>query len=308
MKQQDKSYKYTEQDYIKVHELAYSYKGGNKEAGEELLNLFSAFLNRYVSLLHYGYFDLKHSSIRNFIKLFVDNATKRSAISSYKYNKGAGTSASQETVDMIKSYFSCLSKEDIKQEISNIFLDMSIRYKDTKPSFQNHIDKNFHFYVFRHFEKHTKDPLSRGGCSQETLLYPNSIASIQHIDGDTSLSHIIRDVQFDIDMTNKELEISIDQSIMNSLIPTLNTSSKPISILDDSFFDINWINGITCSEVFETLTPFERKILVMWYIEKKTDSQIAEEFGLCRGTINSKRAKAKDKLEVELKRLNLSVY
>lgn len=289
MEQQSKIYKYTEQDYIKVHELAYSYKEGNKEACEELLNLFSAFLNRYVSLLHYGYFDLKHTSIRNFIKLFVDNSTKRSAISSYKYNKSAGLKASQDTVDMIKSYFSSLSKEDIKQEISNIFLDMSMKYKDTKPSFQNHIDKNFHFYVFRHFEKHTKNPLSRGGC-------------------DIYLSHNIRDHVFETDMINKELEISIEQSINNSIMPTLKTSSKTISILEDSFLDINWINGITCSEVFETLTPFERKILVMWYIDKKTDSQIAEEFGLCRGTINSKRAKAKDKLEVELKRLNLSVY
>lgn len=308
MEEKKVTYKYTQEDYIKVHNLAYLYKDGDKEAGEELINLFSALLNRYVSLLHYGYYDLKHSSIKNFIKLFVKSPTKRSTIGSYKYNNGSGIKASQETVDTIKSYFSNLSKEDIKQEIYNIFLVMTKKYKDTKPSFQNHINKNFHFYVFRHFEKHTKDPLSRGSCSSETLLYKNSALNQQNEGGDIYIPHIIKDNQFDIDIANKELEISIEQSLNNSIIPTLKYNKKPISILDDSFLDINWINGITCSEVFQTLTPFERKILIMWYIDKKTDSQIAEEFGLCRCTINIKRAKTKDKLEVELKRLNLSVY
>jgi len=52
--------------------------------------------------------------------------------------------------------------------------------------------------------------------------------------------------------------------------------------------------------VFDTLSPFERRMLVMWYIEKRTDSYIADTFGVCRVTINTKRAKAKRKLVIYL--------
>ena len=44
----------------------------------------------------------------------------------------------------------------------------------------------------------------------------------------------------------------------------------------------------------------------MWYIENKTDSDIAEEFGVCRGTINKRRSVAKAKLkEAVIKNKNL---
>ena len=47
-----KQHKYTQEDYQRVHDLVYEYQGGSVEAGEQILESFSAFLNRYVSLLH----------------------------------------------------------------------------------------------------------------------------------------------------------------------------------------------------------------------------------------------------------------
>lgn len=56
------------------------------------------------------------------------------------------------------------------------------------------------------------------------------------------------------------------------------------------------MNGITCSSVFQTLTSFEHKLIVLSYIEKKTDSEIAEIYGLCRITINRKMQAAIKKI------------
>lgn len=305
MKQQ---HRYTKEDYQRIHDLVYEYKEGNAEAGAKILNSFSAFLNRYVSLLHYGYFDLKHSSIRNFIKLYIESPIKRSAVTSYKHNKGAGRLAAQETVDMIKPYFYSLTKEDISQEISTVFLTMASKYKDTKPSFQHHIDKNFHFYAFRHFERMTRDPLSRGECFDFVVnRQTHSLDSAFEID----LANAIRDYKFDKEMEDIEEDIAINQTIRQATISYLTTldctANENVSRYEDDFLDLNWINGITCTELFKVLTPFERRILTMWYIDKKTDTDIADMFGVCRGTINNKRAKAKQKLEDELKRLNLTV-
>lgn len=318
MKQQQRVY--TKEDYNRIHELVYKYKDGSKEAGLELLESFSGFLNKYVSLLHFGKFDLKSSSIRNFIKLFIDNQVKRSSITSYKHNKGAGHCAAQETVEKIIAFFSCLSKEDIEQEISNIFLIMASKYKDTKPSFQNHIEKNFHYYAFRHFEKLTRDPLSRGDCikDEKRVSLSNSDKNIC-ASFKTSIIEQIKDVQFERYFEDLELKICVDQSISSSDIPiitnldcTKKSKDKAVydedevkSIYNNDFLDSNWINGITCGDVFKVLTPFERRILLMWYIEKKTDAQIAEAFGLCRGTVNNRKAKAKEKLKKEIERLNL---
>lgn len=58
----------------------------------------------------------------------------------------------------------------------------------------------------------------------------------------------------------------------------------------------NWINGVTCSELFKSLTPFERNLLVMSYIEKKTDTEIAQMYGLCRATIFRKKQAAIEKI------------
>jgi RNA polymerase sigma factor (sigma-70 family) len=297
---------YTIKDYQRVHELAYEFKNGDKEAGKKLLEAFSAFLNRYTSLLHHGYHDLNHSSIRNFIRLFVDNPTKRTAIASYKHNKGAGVCAAQETVEKIRSYFDCLTKEDVQQEIYTIFLTMVTKYKDVKPSFQNHIEKNFHFYAFRHFEKLARDPLNRRLMFSEYTVLPCNIE-----EGYTKVDFLtlMADPQATLDIEQKESDIELEQNLEKSNVIAINNMDceETVSIYDDNFLDANWINGITCAKVFKNLTPFERKILKMWYVEKKTDSEIAEIFGVCRGTINNKRAKIKGKLQKEIKKLKLVI-
>ena len=60
--------------------------------------------------------------------------------------------------------------------------------------------------------------------------------------------------------------------------------------------DITWIMGTNCSDVFEVLTPFERKIILRYYLEDYNDRQIAEEFGLHINTCNQKRRQAVIKL------------
>lgn len=46
-------------------------QAGDKRATQELLNLFEPYINKYVSLLYYGKYDLKFYDIRRFIHLFV---------------------------------------------------------------------------------------------------------------------------------------------------------------------------------------------------------------------------------------------
>ena len=60
--------------------------------------------------------------------------------------------------------------------------------------------------------------------------------------------------------------------------------------------DYTWINGDTCSNLFLEFTPYQRKILIKYYLEDYNDRQISEIFGTNIGVINSKRRSAIDRL------------
>lgn len=292
--------KYTREDYVRIHDLVYKYKDGDKDAGEELINSFSRFIGKYISLLHFGNIDLNHGSTRRFIKLFVADPAKRNAITPKEHNANAVLIA-DATVRYLVMRFSRISIEDIRNELICALLLMAKKYKDTKPSFQSHVEKNFHFYAYRSFEKLTSDPCCYTIKNKVSRFCVSSIIDIEtdYIEDEVD-TRVIRD------METLEDQIAIQQ-ILEQKSPIKVEDIEDISIFEDTFINSSWADGITCSQVFKNLSIFERKILMMWHMEKKTDSQIAEHFGVCRGTINSKRAKAKEKLEDEFKRLNLSI-
>ncbi len=53
--------------------------------------------------------------------------------------------------------------------------------------------------------------------------------------------------------------------------------------------DLTWISGLTASEIFNTLSPGDRKLLVKYYLEDWNDRQISEQFGTHINTINQQR-------------------
>ena len=56
--------------------------------------------------------------------------------------------------------------------------------------------------------------------------------------------------------------------------------------------DISWVSGLGCSELFEQLTPLERKLLVKYYLEDYNDRQVAEGMGMHINTVNARRRSA----------------
>ena len=284
------------EDYNEIHELVLEYKNGNKEVSKRIIDNFSCFLNKYVALIKYGKYNLDHYSTRSFMKLFITKPEDRALISAYKYKHSAKLVA-DKTVSKIQDIFSNMEDIDLKNELYIILLTMCNTYKDTKPSFHYSVDRNFHYYAYRHFEKASKDPLARGYLTNSKSTVTNSDGSTNNDDLFT-VENCVADpnVELEMDMLLNEVEVHYNLSMSNATY----VNQKNISIYDNEFFNTNWINGITCSNVFKALTPFERNILVMWYIENKTDSEIAEEYGVCRCTINKRRAKAKDKLREEI--------
>lgn len=279
------------EEYEQIHNLVYEYQAGSNEAAEKLIDSFRVFLGKYLSLLKYGKYELDHYSVRSFIKLFIEDPKERANINSY-FAKGSSRNIADESVSKIITIFASSEDGDIENELYTIFLNMCTKYKDTRPSFHHYVKRNFHYYAYRHFEKISKDPVARGHVVN---IFTSESNSIEEPSSLSIIDNVIRDESIEIQMEQLLDEVEMHYNVLLSNTPVVK--QRGISVYDDAFLNTNWINGITCSDIFKTLTPFERKILIMWYIKGKTDTDIAEEFGVCRGTINKRRANAKAKLE-----------
>lgn len=249
-------------DYIKIHNCVIAYQN-NSSNSTALIESFKPFLQSYLNLLCEGTFNVKNKSTYKFICLYNKlNPDVYYTEQSIKY-KSKTYSFLLNTVKYIVDLYSHLDKEELYNELICIFLTMAKRYKDTKPSFHNYIDKCFHFEVYRHLN---------------TLLYKD-----------------------DINIINEEYHISDDViDNLNIYYNLKNTNVKikqDVGIIDDRFINYNWILGITCNDVFSKLTIFERSLIYQYYIKNKYDKNIAYNYGLHRVTINIKRNNLKDKLK-----------
>lgn len=263
---------FNKSDYLKVHQHALNYKEGNKESGEELLKSFNLFIYKYANFLAYGVYDINNYSLRSFISLYIDNKPFRKQLNAYKYKPYIQQQFGSYAVST-SMLFRKYSFNDLYNECVCVLLNMAKRYKDTRPSFHNYVFRCFHYELERSLKPLIKDVLTKIQLPYE--LHSNSrVLEYNHIDEA-------------IEEINKKVCIKNSTSL---------TQNDDYSIKELESLNFNWINGITCSDDFLELTQFEREILISNYILKKTDAQIASELGLCRATVNRKKAHAKNKL------------
>lgn len=275
---------FKESDYVAVHNYALRYKDGDEESAEKLIECFNLFIYKYANFLAYGVCDINNYSLRSFVSLYIDDKRYRKALPSYmhkpfvKYQFGIYAT---NTSALFKKY----TFDELYNECICVLLSMAKRYKDSRPSFHNYVFKCFHYELERSLKKLIKDPLSKMDIPYDTQFVHAQNISVQNI-YDYSYEALLDDINKEVQLKNSETISVKDES----------------TVYDLESLNINWINGITCSEEFKELTPFEREILVSNYISKKTDSQIADELGLCRATVNRKKSQAKKALYKKLKK------
>jgi hypothetical protein len=73
---------------------------------------------------------------------------------------------------------------------------------------------------------------------------------------------------------------------------------------EDVEIDYRWIDGETCGEPFICLTPLERKLLVMIYVDKATHEEIGDVMGYHFSSIKRKKNEILGKLQQHLEELS----
>lgn len=227
-----------------------------KDAAEELIKKFYPLFKKYTMLLKSGQIDFNDSEMKLFVSSFIDEDPLKKALHRRK-QKAVFRQQIYQRFNFIKETYGSLPEDEIKIDLDVIFLDMAKRYKQMGRSFCGYLYNSFRYEVSRHIKKFTRNPLN-------------------------------------IHYRNCEYEDYMQPS---------SEEAAEENCFEDKFYensigipDLSWVSGKNCSEIFQCLTPLERKLLIKYYIEEWNDRQIAEEFGIHINTCNQKRRQAVAKL------------
>lgn len=266
--------KHTKVSYDVAEQIVADYQARVEGASQRLVDAYEGYLVNFLNLLNQGEMDFNDKPLRNFLTLFVKDPALKVKIHQWKYSR-LGRMEILRLKNMVAEQFKSFTREELWNELVLVLLEMADRYKPReKTGFHNYMFKAFHYWVYRSLMRLISDPLVWNGdrnidVNEQFALYQGQYQQ------PSAAPEAIHD-------TNKESLLAIDEA------------------MDE--INENWINGLTCSETFAELNPFERRILKLYYVDGLEDAEIAERLGCCRATVNRRRLKAKRKIADALKR------
>lgn len=298
---------YTEEDYAELQRNLILYKQGNAEAATYILRVFHHFISKYTNFIVYGnipymqVYDKNgnlhykiNSSISKFVSLFIDKQSE---------SKNEKKKVFSNTCYKIKNLFKKYEYGDIYNELVLALLNMANKYKIITDKNDPHYKKNgtFHMYVGKcfHWEAHRylkgliKDPITH----LETTHLCDQFEDIDYEKSEI-LETSLKDDNARICFEDSIEELHRESLINSSKALTLKEEDIDIHDVDDAL-NFNWTNGVTCSELFKELTPYERELIVLSFIKNKTDIEIGKIYGCHRGTINLHKNKAIEKIKLK---------
>lgn len=303
--------KFTEEDYKTLNDNLILYKAGNAEAAQYIISVFYRFIRKYTDFICHGYYGENQEynskykrpydkSLTRFISLFISKADREQA----KNATERGVLFSEACIK-IQKLFSKFEYWDIYNELTCALLNMANKYKITQEgdkyhkkngTFHMYVNKCFHFDAYNSLTKIVGDPLahfevysieSEFDCDDvmNSGISKNFDSNISAIDK-LGMKVILRDTDTDkiiermITKTDRDKKLKLSSN--NSLVLKEETDVDPYEMESLNF---NWTNGNTCDEIFKCLTSYERELIVMSFVQHKTDGEIANIYGCHRITI-----------------------
>lgn len=238
------------------------------KAMEELLQRFFPLFKKYLVLLKSGQINFNDTEMKHFVHTFMAEGNLKAALKRKKQSAAARAPIYQR-FNFIKETYGSLDEDEIMMDLQTLFVVLARRYKQMGKSFCGYLYNAYYHEVSRHIKSFIKNPAN--------IHYRNS----EYEDY----------MQKSVDEFQKE-DIPFDERLFED---------------EGGIPDSSWINGETCSETFEMLTPLERRLLVKYYLEDYNDRQVAERFGMHINTVNQKRRFAAEEVANALGKSRLDI-
>lgn len=223
-------------------------------AANLLLEKFQPVFKKYITLIKSGQINFKNSEQKQFVAFFIDDAKLRKTLYSRNPVNPKQAQIITYKFGFVKETYGTLDEEEILTDLYVIFFILAKRYKRTNRSFCCYLYNAFKYEMFRHIKNFTKNPANIG--------YKNISYEEITLEGEKEIGPDYRE------------DIAVESDL---------------SMDEEGELSSMWIAGLSCSELFADLTPLERKILALYYIDKRNDKQIARQFHMHSNTCNMKR-------------------
>ena len=310
---EDGSY-YTESDYEELQRNLVLYKQGNREATNYIIKVFHPFITKYTRFIINGdlpYYITTNKNGRQYKRV---SQTISSFVSLFN-DKEEGLDKKKQfsnTCLKIKTLFSKYEYFDIYNELVLALLNMANKYKvitdkndphyKKNGTFHMYVSKCFHWEAYRFLKKLVSDPLAHFEVYSLHDQFDDVDMDILEEGHDIILKDETTEKTYD-DILNT---VSRQNDIENSNKLTLK-EDKNLSVYDIETLNFNWTNGVTCSPLFKDLSPYERELIILSFVEHKSSQEISEIYGCHRATINLHKNRAIEKIRQKAQKLGVSI-
>lgn len=291
----------TEEDlakYKKLHDITFNYNRDDKDSISKkdmifLIDSFSMFLNILVVEITSTNTTLSNQIVKNFYSLFINKKVEIKQghnLSKYQKDKEMQFLFNRKSLhifNLLKGH----SRTDVYNQAVIGLLNLAHRYKDTEKA-------SFHIYVKNTYHFELKRMVSILAPKHFMTMQDYNLEIFDEYDYSSKRIDNAQDVNI-FEVAKIELEINRDLKIKKyeKNNPDKLVSSDRFNPLEDDFFDINWINGITSNNVFSKLNFLERKILILFFVDKMTLGQISHELGFSINMIKKNRKESIKKIK-----------
>lgn len=233
----------------------------SKKAAEILINKFFPLFKKYTIVLRTGQINFENAEQKFFVMLFMDSPYLKKILCGKAPIPRETRAIIYQKFNFVKETYGHLEEPEIMTDLYQLFLTLAKRYKKKSRSFCCYVYNSFRYEVYRHIQKFTRNPLN--------IHYKN----IGYEDCNEKSSQEVK------------MEIDIEDKIYET---------------ENGLPDLTWISGESCSDIFSDLTPFERKLLITYYMQKYNDKQIADMTKSHINTCNQRRRNSIKKIALKL--------
>jgi hypothetical protein len=247
--------------YQHIDQLVLRHQQGDEEATLELIEIFNPLFKKYTRIIKEGKLDLRDYETRSFICLFIADPEIRRKLKLSKIGRNT-RDAAYSALAVINTGFGSYAEEDLHHE--QIVLLLKLAAKPIKKSFCAFVRGSYKFELSQLVKKVIRNPLNKA--------YPY------------------------MEPEQERSEEVIESILTDDEYPNLEPLNFLLPVDEYGELDINWCYGLGCGEVFESLTPFERQILKMHYIDRLGDAEISDQVGFHRNWVGIRRRNAVEKV------------
>lgn len=263
--------KYNKEDAARIDALVEEYQQGNEEAGYELLAVYGAdprvdkatlYIGKYFKLLRYGRMIWSDRDSRMFMKCFFNDTHILNALDK-PYQEASVKKAVRKKLQHIQDCLSDMGDDDLLQELRILFLNQAKRYQKT--------NRNFGAYIYNSYRFAIKNWIKQSQKKEEPYVH--------------LMGQMVRIAEDRIE--DEHGFVDVDDSIF---------AKAPMMVLDEELGN-SWVRGLTCGDEFKDLTPLQRLIIKLNYIDGMPDGKIADMMGVHINTIFRHRKRAAEIIE-----------